>query len=106
MEKAKDGTDLGGGALPVGGRERKQGQRMDAEARSGFNDAARSFGALAVTGGAGKTFGRSPTTVAIGDDGDVERARWLSGGVDGRQLRNRDGVEAHGFCFLRGGEAA
>jgi hypothetical protein len=103
VEKAEDSRDFGGGALPVGGREREQSQCVNAKSRSGFNDAACSLGAVAVTGGAGQTFGRGPATVAIGDDGDVERAGGLGGGMDRRQLGDRDGVEAHGLLSPRRG---
>jgi hypothetical protein len=72
VEDAQDGVDFSGRALPVGGREREEGERVNAECGSGFDQAPCGFGAGTVSGGTRKAAGGGPAAVAVGNDGDVE----------------------------------
>jgi hypothetical protein len=63
---------------------------VNAEARRGLNDAARGFGAGAVSGGARQPARGGPAAVSIGDDGDVKawcERQWSFGGLGLEMLR-------------------
>src|SRR5207237_10869657 len=67
-------ADFGRGPRPVFRAEGKNRQVEDAELVGGANDAAQCLDAAAVTFGARQTAGRSPTSVAVHDDGHMQRA--------------------------------
>src|SRR5207237_9678981 len=66
-------ADFGRGPRPVFRAEGKNRQVEDAELVGGANDAAQCLDAAAVAFGARQTAGRSPTSVAVHDDGDLPR---------------------------------
>src|SRR5207302_2355622 len=95
VEQAEDGGDFGGGALPVRGGKREERERVNADARRGFDDAARGFGSGAMTCGTRQAARRGPASVAIGNDGDVQaltrRSRALRSGSRSRGQWPRSG---------------
>ena len=95
VEQAQDGVDFGGGALPVRGGKREERERVNADARRGFDDAARGFGSGAMTCGTRQAARRGPASVAIGNDGDVQaltrRSRALRSGSRSRGQWPRSG---------------
>lgn len=72
MEEAENRVDFGRGALPIGRGEREEGERVNAEAGRGCNDASRGIGAGTVPGGARQPARGGPAAVTVGDDSDVE----------------------------------
>ena len=84
MQEPENRIDFRSGALPVCGRKREEGERMNAEARRGLDDAASGFRAGAVASGARQAAGRGLAAVAVGNDGDVQAGVqcWLGPGGD------------------------
>src|SRR5438477_7337335 len=75
MEQAKDRIDFGRRALPVGGRDGEQGERVDAQLGSSFNDGTAGFRSRAMARGAPQATRSGPAAVAIGNDGDMQHGR-------------------------------
>src|SRR5580704_59186 len=55
VQKAKDRVHLRGWPFPIGGRERKERERADSDARRCFDDTSRGFSAGPVASGAGQS---------------------------------------------------
>src|SRR5271170_3598458 len=77
VEDSQDPADFGGWAFPVGGGQCKESERVNAEMRGRFDDCARGPGAGSMAGGTWQASGCGPAAVAVGNDGDVDWARWL-----------------------------
>ena len=61
-------------------RDWMNGQGVNPQPRGSFDDAASGLRTGAVTGGARQRARSGPAAVAVGDDGDVQRARGKLGG--------------------------
>ena len=96
MKQAEDGVDLFRWALPIGGGQREQRERVNAQARRGGDNSPGGLRAGAVSGGSWQPARGGPTAVSIGNDGNVERA-------GGRFWRDDAGRHDDGFdrCFER-----
>ena len=78
-QQTPEGFDFGAGTLPVFDREGVEGERLDAEARAGFDGGADGADAGFVASDARQTAASGPAAVAVHDDRDV---RGEPGGVD------------------------
>ena len=70
-EEPHQADDLGGGPLPVLGREGEERQVADGEVRAALDDLAHALGPALVTGKPRQSAARGPAAVAVHDDRDV-----------------------------------
>ena len=70
-QEAHQGADLNAGALPVLGRESKQGEDLDPRFDRPFDHLTHGVHSLPVPSTTGQALAPGPAPVAVHDDGDV-----------------------------------